>query len=137
MKTDKHIVEVLVRAFFNSYFTKMGSGILTTDITSAQPITIKQLLVNNIDSLSGEFNKAIARAFASVNGIEIPQRLSEPKTFEGATSLIKYTLGGDKKLYEHMVERYKYHFNLALTGTVERTDSVNDTDVWKAIILMK
>ena len=136
MKTDKTTVEVLTRAFFNSFFTRI-SGQASVDITTAQPITIKQLLVSNIDDVSKDFNTRMPQAFAMLNGIEIPEKLSKPKTFEGATALIRYTLNGDRDLYDYMVERYKYHFTLALSGTVEKTDMINDTDILEAIKVMK
>ena len=136
MMTNKENIEILVRAFFYSYFSR-AAVCGTKDISKVQPITIKQLLVQNIDDISVEFNKRIARAFAILNDVTIPKRLSEPKTFEGATSLIRYTLKGEKDLFEHMVERYKYHFTLALSGTVEKTDNVNDTLLLKALEIMK
>lgn len=136
MKTDKHTIEVLVRAFFHAYFTK-AAGAITCDIASAQPITIKQLLIKHIDEIANDFNIRIARAFAFINEIEVPQKLSTPKTFEGATALIRYTLKGDKKMYEYMVERYKYHFTQALSGTVEKADIIDDTDMMKAIEFVK
>ena len=136
MKTDKHMVEVLVRAFFHSYFTK-ASGVTSIDITMVQPITIKQILVKNIDNIAGDFNIKIARAFAMINEVKVSEKLANPKSFAGATALIKHTLGGDKELYEFMVERYKYHFTQALSGTVEKIDIVNDTLLYEAMRCMK
>ena len=109
----------------------------TADITEAQPITIKQLLMANIDNVSKDFNVRIPQAFAIINGVEIPEKLSKPKTFEGATALIRYTLRGDRDMYDYMVERYKYHFTLGLSGTIEKTDNITDTDILAAIKVMK
>lgn len=136
MKTDKLMVEVLVRAFFNNYFTKV-SGNPACDITTVQPVVIKQLLIKHIDDISKDFNVNIARAFALINDTRVSERLANPKTFDGATALIKHTLGGDNELYEHMVERYKYHFTQALSGTVEKTDIITDTKLSEAIKCMK
>ena len=136
MTTDKKTIEILVRAFFNMYFSRIASKTVK-DVTAAQPITIKQLLVQNIEDISKDFNSRIPRAFALINGIEIPERLSLPKTFEGATALIRYTLKGDSKMYDYMVERYKYHFTLALSGTVEKADNNNDTEIRRAIEMLK
>ena len=136
MKTDKYTVEVLVRAFFHSFFKRIA-GMHAADITEAQPITIKQLLMANIDNVSKDFNVRIPQAFAIINGVEIPEKLSKPKTFEGATALIRYTLRGDRDMYDYMVERYKYHFTLGLSGTIEKTDNITDTDILAAIKVMK
>lgn len=136
MTIDKLTIEVLVRAFFHSYFSK-AAGALTKDITKAQPITIKQIMVKHIDNISTDFNARIARAFAVGNGVDIPVKLSTPKTFEGATALIKYTLKGNKEMYDFMVERYKYHFMLAMSGTIERTDNLCDTELLRLIEIMK
>ena len=136
MKTDKQTIEILVRAFFNSFFTRLA-GTQVRDVTKAQPVTIKQLLMANIDDVSRDFNARIPKAFALINGVEIPERLSKPKTFEGSTALIRYTLGGSADMYGHMVERYKYHFTLALSGTVEKADITDDTDILRALEMLK
>ena len=136
MKTDKNTIDIIVRAFFHAYFTRIA-GKLTCDISSAQPITIKQLLVQNIEDISKDFNKSMPRAFAIINTVEIPAKLANPKTFEGATALIKYSLKGDRDMYDYMVERYKYHFTLALSGTVEKADIINDTEIRKVLDMMK
>ena len=136
METNKDTVDILVRAFFNQYFNRIA-GSLTGDICSVQPITIKQLLVQNIEDISKDFNSRIVRSFAYINNVEIPQKFANPKTFEGATALIKLSLKGNARMYEYMVERYKYHFTLALSGTVEKADNISDTEIIKAIELMK
>ena len=135
MKTDRTTIDILVRQFFYSYFSKAASN-LSCDISSAEPIAVKQLLVKNIDNLAKDFNSGMARAFAMINGLDIPAKMKHPKSFDEETALIIFTLNGSSELFTHMAERYRYHFEKALSGSIEKVDEITDIEVKKAAELL-